>query len=53
MIRILKHIFRTGIVTEPLPDEVEGEIRRVGERLRNDPGAQDLPQDANHRSCPE
>ena len=33
MIRILKQIFRTGIVTEPLPDEIEGEIRRLGERL--------------------
>ena len=33
MIRILRHIFRTGIVTEALPDEIEGEIQRVGEKL--------------------
>jgi Ni,Fe-hydrogenase III small subunit len=33
MIRILRHIFRTGIVTEPLPDEIEGEIQRIGNRL--------------------
>ena len=33
MIRILRQIFRTGIVTEPLPDEIEGEIQRIGARL--------------------
>ncbi|MHB8883377.1 MAG: NADH-quinone oxidoreductase subunit B family protein [Thermodesulfovibrionales bacterium] len=33
MIRILRQIFRTGIVTEPLPDTVEAGIRQVGERL--------------------
>jgi Ni,Fe-hydrogenase III small subunit len=35
MIRILRQIFRTGIVTEPLPGEVESEIRRVGRRLES------------------
>ena len=33
MIRILHQIFRTGIVTEPLPPEAESEIRDVGSRL--------------------
>ena len=33
MIRILHQIFRTGIVTEPLPDAAEAEIRVVGRRL--------------------
>jgi Ni,Fe-hydrogenase III small subunit len=33
MIRILKQIFRTGIVTEPLPPEAEAEITVVGRRL--------------------
>ena len=33
MIRILKQIFRTGIVTEPLPSEVAGEVEEVGARL--------------------
>ena len=33
MIRILRQIFRTGIVTEPLPSAVEEEIRVVGARL--------------------
>lgn len=33
MIRILKQIFRTGIVTEPLPSEIAGEIEEVGTRL--------------------
>ncbi len=33
MIRILRQIFRTGIVTETLPDEVEAQVVRVGERL--------------------
>jgi Ni,Fe-hydrogenase III small subunit len=33
MIRILRQIFRTGIVTEPLKTEVEAEIREVGARL--------------------
>ena len=35
MIRILHHIFRTGIVTEPLPDEIAGEVQRVGDRLES------------------
>ncbi|TAL24400.1 MAG: NADH-quinone oxidoreductase subunit NuoB [Nitrospirae bacterium] len=34
MIRILKQIFRTGIVTEPLPRETEGEVEEVGARLQ-------------------
>lgn len=33
MIRILHQIFRTGIVTEPLPPLVETEIEEVGARL--------------------
>ncbi|MBI5741979.1 MAG: NADH-quinone oxidoreductase subunit NuoB [Nitrospirae bacterium] len=33
MIRILRQIFRTGIVTEPLPPEVEAEIRDIGSKL--------------------
>ena len=33
MLRILHQIFRTGIVTEPLPKEVEAEIGIVGARL--------------------
>lgn len=33
MIRILRQIFRTGIVTEPLPDGVEKEIETTGLRL--------------------
>ena len=33
MIRILRQIFRTGIVTEPLPDAVDAEIRVVGRCL--------------------
>jgi Ni,Fe-hydrogenase III small subunit len=33
MIRILRQIFRTGIVTEPLPAEIEEEITQVGARL--------------------
>src|SRR5512143_386079 len=33
MIRILRQIFRTGIVTEPLPVEVVSEIEQVGARL--------------------
>ena len=33
MLRILHQIFRTGIVTEPLPDAAEAEIRVVGRRL--------------------
>ena len=33
MIRILHQIFRTGIVTEPLPPLVEAEIEEVGARL--------------------
>src|SRR5512140_3324190 len=33
MLRILHQIFRTGVVTEPLPDAVETEIAEVGCRL--------------------
>ena len=33
MLRILHQIFRTGIVTEPLPIEVEAGIEIVGQRL--------------------
>ncbi len=33
MIRILRQIFRTGIVTEALPPAVEEEIRQTGARL--------------------
>ncbi len=33
MLRILQQIFRTGVVTEPLSDEVETEVVLVGARL--------------------
>jgi len=33
MIRILKQIFRTGIVTEPLTRDVDAEVEKVGVRL--------------------
>jgi Ni,Fe-hydrogenase III small subunit len=33
MIRILKQIFRTGIVTEPLPPDAAADLREVGPRL--------------------
>ena len=33
MLKILHQIFRTGIVTEPLPSEVEEEIKVVGQEL--------------------
>ncbi|MBI5049272.1 MAG: NADH-quinone oxidoreductase subunit B family protein [Deltaproteobacteria bacterium] len=33
MLRILHQIFRTGIVTEPLPPAIEAEIEEVGARL--------------------
>ena len=33
MIRILKQIFRTGIVTEPLPPELDAEITETGAKL--------------------
>lgn len=33
MIRIIKQIFRTGIVTEPLPPEVDAEIAEAGTKL--------------------
>ncbi|MGE5895044.1 MAG: NADH-quinone oxidoreductase subunit B family protein, partial [bacterium] len=33
MIRILRQIFRTGIVTEPLTRPVEPEIQEIGTRL--------------------
>jgi Ni,Fe-hydrogenase III small subunit len=31
--KILNQIFRTGIVTEPLPDEIQEEIKSVGTKL--------------------
>lgn len=34
MIRILHQIFRTGIVTEPLPPQIEKEICEVGGQLK-------------------
>ena len=33
MIRILKQIFRTGIVTEPVPPVTDPEIEKIGARL--------------------
>jgi Ni,Fe-hydrogenase III small subunit len=33
MLRILHQIFRTGVVTEPLPVEVEAEVVEIGTRL--------------------
>jgi Ni,Fe-hydrogenase III small subunit len=33
MLRILHQIFRTGVVTEPLPTEVEAEVVMVGKQL--------------------
>ncbi|MEI6208304.1 MAG: NADH-quinone oxidoreductase subunit NuoB [Desulfuromonadales bacterium] len=33
MLRILHQIFRTGVVTEPLPEAVETELMEVGNRL--------------------
>ncbi len=33
MLRILHQIFRTGVVTEPLPTEVEEEVVEIGARL--------------------
>ncbi|HTP64094.1 MAG TPA: NADH-quinone oxidoreductase subunit NuoB [Geobacteraceae bacterium] len=33
MLRILHQIFRTGVVTEPLPQAVEEEIAEIGARL--------------------
>lgn len=33
MIRILKQIFRTGLVTEPLPPEADHELETIGQRL--------------------
>jgi NADH:ubiquinone oxidoreductase subunit B-like Fe-S oxidoreductase len=33
MLRILHQIFRTGVVTEPLPTEVETEVEVIGARL--------------------
>jgi Ni,Fe-hydrogenase III small subunit len=35
MIRILKQIFRTGIVTEPLLPEIDAEITEVGTKLED------------------
>ncbi len=33
MIRILKQIFRTGIVTEPLPPVLDAELQKIGVKL--------------------
>jgi Ni,Fe-hydrogenase III small subunit len=33
MLRILHQIFRTGVVTEPLPEPVEAELAQVGDQL--------------------
>lgn len=33
MLRILHQIFRTGIVTEPIPPEAEAEIEIVGAKI--------------------
>lgn len=33
MIRILKQIFRTGIVTEPLPPVTDPEVEKIGARI--------------------
>jgi len=33
MLRILKQIFRTGIVTEPLPPIIDPEIEKIGSKL--------------------
>ncbi len=33
MIRILKQIFRTGIVTEKLPPIIDPELEKIGVRL--------------------
>ncbi len=33
MLRILHQIFRTGVVTEPLPAETEAEVAEIGVRL--------------------
>jgi Ni,Fe-hydrogenase III small subunit len=35
MLRILHQIFRTGVVTEPLPASVEAEVTRIGEGLES------------------
>ena len=34
MIRILRQIFRTGIVTEPVPEDISPEVFEVGEQLK-------------------
>ena len=34
MIRILHQIFRTGIVTEPLPQEISAEVAAIGAELK-------------------
>lgn len=36
MLRILHQIFRTGIVTEPLPAEIEAEVEIIGVRLEEE-----------------
>ena len=33
MLRILHQIFRTGVVTEPLPPEIDAEVVEIGARL--------------------
>jgi Ni,Fe-hydrogenase III small subunit len=38
MLRILHQIFRTGVVTEPLPIEVDEEIAEIGARLEESIG---------------
>jgi len=35
MIKILHQIFRTGIITEALPPEVDAEVQRIGQRLED------------------
>jgi Ni,Fe-hydrogenase III small subunit len=35
MLRILHQIFRTGIVTEPLPAEIEAEMQEIGAKLED------------------
>ena len=38
MLRILHQIFRSGLVTEPLPAEVEREIAEIGAGSKNRSG---------------
>ena len=65
MIRILRQIVRTGIVSENAPDareEFRLDLRRAGAEvlpgtgsaLAHDAGTHDLAEDADHQqSCPE